>query len=214
MGLLGMLAAGAATGAMNASNLNVQAQNEIEMENMREELRQKFYLQGRADTRADAKELSEAKALLNEANYQRDRGDKLVDTEMTHAQQLRLEDRKDKRTEMNNSARLAVAERSGSGGSAKEKDGVMLPNGEMFYGNDGPSKMIVNLIKSGTIPPDVPAAYKFLASKGYTSAAAGSLSGMTQGTVKTSKQMAEELFGSEGKARNERVYNPKTGKFE
>lgn len=72
VGLLGMMAAGAAIGARNASNQNVAAQNQLEIENAREQLREE-YLNRRFDRELQtAQEIGKQKAAADEAKYQRD----------------------------------------------------------------------------------------------------------------------------------------------
>ena len=72
VGLLGMLAAGGAMGARDASNASVRAQNELEISNAREMIREEF-LNRRFDRELDvAKENAKAQAAQNELKYQRD----------------------------------------------------------------------------------------------------------------------------------------------
>ncbi len=72
VGLLGMLAAGGAMGARDASNASVRAQNELEISNAREMMREEF-LNRRFDRELDvAKENAKAQAAQNELKYQRD----------------------------------------------------------------------------------------------------------------------------------------------
>ena len=62
VGLLGMLAAGGAMGARDASNASVRAQNELEIGNAREMLREEF-LNRRFDRELDvARENAKAQA--------------------------------------------------------------------------------------------------------------------------------------------------------
>lgn len=72
VGLLGMLAAGGAMGARDASNASVRAQNELEISNAREMMREEF-LNRRFDRELDvAKENAKAQNAQNELKYQRD----------------------------------------------------------------------------------------------------------------------------------------------
>lgn len=72
VGLLGMLTAGGAMGARDASNASTRAQNELEISNNREMLREEF-LNRRFDRELDvAKENAKAQAAQNELKYQRD----------------------------------------------------------------------------------------------------------------------------------------------
>lgn len=76
VGLLGMMAAGGAIGARNASNQNVAAQNQLEIENAREQLREE-YLNRRFDRELQtAQEIGKQKAAADEAKYKRDSEDK------------------------------------------------------------------------------------------------------------------------------------------
>jgi len=71
VGLLGMLAAGAAVGARDASNASVRAQNELEIGNAREMLREEF-LNRRFDRELGMmKENAKAQAARDEVKYQR-----------------------------------------------------------------------------------------------------------------------------------------------
>ena len=95
--MLGILAAGAAQGAANASNMNVQAQNQVEMQNMqhgrdleRDALREEF-LNKRFDKEvAIGRENAKAAGALRDQEYQRNRADKLVDDEAKHKQAITL----------------------------------------------------------------------------------------------------------------------------
>lgn len=76
VGLLGMMAAGAAIGARNASNQSVAAQNQLELEQSREQLREE-YLNRRFDKELQtAQEMGKQKAAADEAKYQRDSEEK------------------------------------------------------------------------------------------------------------------------------------------
>ena len=72
VGLLGMLAAGGAMGARDASNASVRAQNELEISNAREMMREEF-LNRRFDRELDvSKENAKAQAAQKELEYRRD----------------------------------------------------------------------------------------------------------------------------------------------
>ena len=76
VGLLGMMAAGAAIGARNASNQSVAAQNQLELEQSREQLREE-YLNRRFDKELQtAQEMGKQKAAADEVKYQRDSEEK------------------------------------------------------------------------------------------------------------------------------------------
>lgn len=86
--MLGILAAGAAQGAANASNMNVQAQNQVEMQSMqhgrdleRDALREEF-LNKRFDKEVAIKrEDAKAAGALRDREYERNLADSRVDTE-------------------------------------------------------------------------------------------------------------------------------------
>jgi len=81
VGLLGMLAAGGAMGARDASNASVRAQNELEIGNAREALREEF-LNRRFDRELDvAKESAKAKSQQEDIKYQRMLEDKAAQRE-------------------------------------------------------------------------------------------------------------------------------------
>lgn len=72
VGLLGMLAAGGAMGARDASNASVRAQNELEIGNARERLREEF-LNKQFDKQMEMnKETNKARAQQADIKYQRD----------------------------------------------------------------------------------------------------------------------------------------------
>lgn len=76
VGLLGMMAAGGAIGARNASNQNVAAQNQLEIENAREQLREE-YLNRRFDKELEkAKEIGTQRAEAEKAKSIRDSEEK------------------------------------------------------------------------------------------------------------------------------------------
>lgn len=98
MGILGMMVAGGAQGLANASNQNVAAQQQLEMENIRggredqrEALRQKYLEKNFNLQRQDRKETAMAQMQLDERNYQRNRADRMTDTDMSHRQRIELE---------------------------------------------------------------------------------------------------------------------------
>ena len=81
VGLLGMLAAGGAMGARDASNASVRAQNELEIGNARERLREEF-LNRQFDKQMEMnKETNKARAQQADIKYQRDMQDKQAQRE-------------------------------------------------------------------------------------------------------------------------------------
>lgn len=131
MGILGMLAAGGAQGLANASNQNVAAQNQLEMEGIRggredqrEALRQQYLERNFNLQRQDRKEQAAAQIQFDQLKYERGRNDKIVDTENAHRQRLELEGLKesgrDKRSANSIAAanqRAAIRANVGEGGS-------------------------------------------------------------------------------------------------
>ena len=97
MGILGMMVAGGAQGLANASNQNVAAQQQLELEDrrgaregQREALRQKYLERNFNLQREDRKEQAKAQMQYDALKYQRGREDKLADTEREHRQRLEI----------------------------------------------------------------------------------------------------------------------------
>lgn len=108
VGLLGMLAAGGAMGARDASNASVRAQNELEIGNAREALREEF-LNRRFDRELDvAKESAKAKSQQEDIKYQRMLEDKAAQRE--HEM---------KKTGLLNQGRLDAEDRRNAGANAR-----------------------------------------------------------------------------------------------
>lgn len=199
MPLLGMLAAGAGMGAARASNLNTQAANELEIGDRREMLRMQFlehqYQQGRADNLADAKN----NALLNEAKYERDRGDKLSDAELKHKQSKELigiqESGRNARTASTNASRKEAALLRSGASAGKGADG------QTFKPNSPEYRFATDLVNAGEFdhlpePERLSAAIRLVISRGLVGQAAGSVHGLTDGIVATSRRFGNELFGN------------------
>lgn len=213
MGLLGMLAAGAGGGIRDASNASVQAQNQLEIEAARENLREEFY--SRKYNRERADQISDAKSqgLLNQAAYERDRANKLADEETKHTRSKEIEGIKTSRSAASNAARIQAAEIRKSGAGGNGGSGIMLPDGSEFAPNDADSRAAVNLVNLGMADSIQDAYEKIYASK-LTGRAAGSIQGLTEGIVPTAKDMSRQLFGSGAQTQPIiRDFNPKTGGF-
>lgn len=215
MGLFGMLAAGGAVGAMNASNANVEAQNRLEMDQSKERMREEFYNRRYKQTRSDAKEDARSQSLLNAATYERTRADKLSDDETKHKRGIEIEGIKTGRSAASNAARIQAAEiRKGSGGG-KGGSGIMLSDGSEFAPNDADSRSAVNLVNLGMADSIQDAYEKIYASK-LTGRAAGSIQGLREGIVPTAKSMSRQLLGSDVQAQDiiqETTRDPKTGRL-
>lgn len=222
MPLLGMLAAGAAIGARNASNLNTQAQNELEIGDARERLRQQFSDRQYQQSRIDAKDDARNQALLNQAIYNRDRANKLADEETKHERALDIEGRKDSRNTATNAARLKAAmlrkegAASGGGGKGDNGKGLILENGEVFNPSSPEYRFAVDMVKSGEFP-NIKDAIRAVIARGLTSQAAQDQRSYSKGSVFVAKDMADTLFGNDlvpQQGNAVRTFNPATGKFE
>lgn len=214
MPLLGMLAAGAAGGVRNASNANVQAANQMETDDRREMMRQQFLDRQYQQTRADNKENFNSRALLNQAVYERERGDKITDNDAKHKQAIEIEGFKDKRSAAiegsknkrsaaTNAARMqsALLRKEGKGADGKGDNGksVTLANGETFTPNSPELKLAVDLVKIGEAA-DVGEGLRIVLAKGLTSQAAQNPQSYTKGSVNVAKDMTNSLFSKKGKS--------------
>ncbi len=97
MGILGMMAAGGVQGLANASNQNVAAQQQLELEDRRgaredrrEALRQQYLERNFNLQRQDRKEQVAMQMQMDERNYNRERADKVSDMGASHQQRLEL----------------------------------------------------------------------------------------------------------------------------
>lgn len=216
MNLGGILAAGAAQGAANASNMNVQAQNQVETQNMqhgrdmqRDALREE-YLNKRFDKEVSMKrEDAKAAGALRDMEYQRNREDKRVDGETEFGRKLQLEGVRESGRNARADKRLKVD----GGGSSK---GLQLPNGETFTPNSPEYKLAVDIVKSG-VTDDLHEAINIVVSKGLVSQAANSIQGLTDGTVPAAQNMTGQLFNKQPAKQEQSIlkeWNPKTRKFE
>lgn len=221
--MVGFLLAGAAIGARNASNMNVQAQNQVEMERMRnnmnidrEALRMKYEEKQYQQQRDDAIEGSKAKMAIDEARYQRDRSDKLTDRETENKMKMQIEGmRESGRNARFGQRQSLLRENSKSGGDGGSGKGIVLPSGDTFTPSSPEYRLAVDMVKSGDAP-DINSAIRIVLSKGLVSQAAGSVQGLTEGAVPTARKMSGELFGSQNQQAPEGIYfvrDPKTGKL-
>lgn len=230
VGLLGMLGAGAAMGARDASNATVKAMNEMEirqgqnnMEMDREKLRQ-YYLDKRyGQERQDSKEMFDKKIQLEDKTYHRNKEDKLANDELNHNRRMSILDKTESGQNSRNNARIAaMKERSASSGGSSGKSGnssIQLEDGTIFTPNDADSKNAANLVQL-RLAKDMRDAYIKIHASKYTSAAASSLNGMREGAVGESLSMSSKLFGGNGQQPNAATggdvtyqLDPKTGKL-
>lgn len=129
MGILGMMVASGAQGLANASNQNVAAQQQLELENMRagredqrEALRQKYLERNFNLQREDRKEQAATQMQFDQLKYQRGREDKLSDAEVEHRRKLELTGLVESGRDRRNANSIAAANQRAaarSGGSAE-----------------------------------------------------------------------------------------------
>lgn len=214
MGLLGMLVAGGAMGARDASNQNVQAQNQLEIENARESIRQQFYDRRYQQKRSDNLEMAKSQALLDERNYHRDREDKISDRDAKHQLEMAkiganlkgkmaIEDRRDKRALLRTNAGSAEDGGFGKMSSPAGKAAVDLMNLGIVDKNDpnGAYQMAVRLdiVKAAQQNPMV---------KIDDNALLESVQRLSDGLFPGGSAKAQDPS-----AQNILKYNPKTGGF-
>ena len=196
MGLLGMLAAGAGGGIRHASNASVQAQNILETDQARERLRAEFYdaryNRKRQDQIIDAK----SQGLLNQAVYERDRANKLSDSEIEHGRKIEIEGLKESGRNARNNAKIAA----GNQGGKADEDSIMLADGTVFKPNDATSKMAANLVRIKSAR-DIPHAYEIIFGKDLASQAASSIGGLTKGMVPEAMNMSREFLSDNKRSR-------------
>jgi len=208
IGLLGMLAAGGAMGARDASNASVRAQNELEISNAREAMREEF-LNRRFDRELDvARENAKAQAAQKEIDYQRsiEAKDKQYTHEMKRtgllnqgkldaeaARNAGANARLDKRL----AADKANAELKSSAGKVDKVDNksITLPDGTTFTPNSTEYRFAVDMVKSGEYDNLKDAIRTVIANK-LTGNAASSIEGIKEGTVPTARNMSNALFGT------------------
>ena len=145
MGILGMMAAGGVVGLADASNKQVAAQQQMEMEGMRadrvdqrEALRQQYLERNFNTQRQDQKDMAKAQMQMEELKYKRNRADKLTDAEMTHKQKLELtgmaESGKDRRSAASIAAanKRAADRKAATGGGAAGVGGARSSQGKLI----------------------------------------------------------------------------------
>lgn len=140
MGILGMMAAGGAQGLANASNQNVAAQQQFELEDrrgaredQREALRQKYLERNFNLQREDRREQTKAQMQYDALKYQRGREDKISDDAREHAQRLEITGLEETGRNKRSAASIAAANqraalKSGSGVGIEGGDGLPKMN--------------------------------------------------------------------------------------
>lgn len=210
MGLLGVIASGAAMGARDASNMNVQEANI----DHREALRQHYETEKYNRMRGDAIQDAEMAGRANQNKYERDRADKLNDTEAKWAHEKGLLNEKEEGRNRRHANGIAARKSNGGSGGKEASNGIQLEDGSIFVPNDADSKAATNLVKIG-FAENIQDAYRIVYAKQYSSQAASSIQGLTDGMVNTSKNMSGQLLQNKDQRNPQpRVYNPKTGKIE
>lgn len=218
--MLGILAAGAAQGAANASNMNVQAQNQLEMQNMqhgrdleRDALREEF-LNKRFDKEvAIGRENAKAAGALRDQEYQRNRADKLSDSDAEHGRRLQLEGVKESGRNARADKRIAAMKVNG-----EASKGITLENGKQFVPSSPEYKLAMDMVNSGEYD-NINDAIRVVISKGLLNQSASSPEGLLGNLVTPANKMTNELFNSQGRSVKQeqsvlKEWNPKTGKFE
>ena len=203
MSLGGLLMAGGAQGLANASNMNVQAQNQVELGGIqhgrdlqRDALREEF-LNKRFDKEvAIGKENAKAAGALRDMEYQRNREDKRVDGEAEFGRRLQLEGVKESGRNARADKRIAAMKVNGEAGGSGSSKGLQLPNGETFTPNSPEYKLAVDIVKSG-VTDDLHEAINIVISKGLVSQSANSIQGLTEGTVPAAQNMTGQLFNKQ-----------------
>lgn len=223
VGLLGMLAAGGAMGARDASNASVRAQNELEISNAREMMREEF-LNRRFDRELDvAKENAKAQAAQNELKYQRDLEAK--DKQYAHEikkvgllgqNRLDAEDRRNAGANARLEKRLAAdkANASSKGSASSDDMYVTLQNGQKYLPQTQQEKDARTLVLTGKAP-DFETAIDIVTQRGLISnAARDPMSFTSEKTVNTAGQMVNQLYGTkQNQPGYELNFDPKSKKL-
>ncbi len=141
MGILGMMMAGGAIGAADASNKQVAAQQQMDLENARgdrtdrrEALRQQYLERNFNIQRQDQKDQARAQMEYEGQKYQRNRADKMTDAELSHSQKMELEGLKESGRDKRSANSIAAANAraankavgAGGGGGARSSQGKLI----------------------------------------------------------------------------------------
>lgn len=226
MPLLGMLAAGAAIGARDASNKSVAAHNQLEMQNARESLRQQFYDRNYTRQRADQVADREAAGRAEDRIYSRNRADKVADTESAREFQKGLLNLTEGNKMKMHNERMALgrdklnqAKQAASGISGMQQGGLVKMQSTI-------GKEAQDYVASGQVK-DFNEGFKLAAQKQAASIILGNPMNTMLPTEKLTaaiKDLADQLYSngmSTGQATQEsgasstiRKFNPKTGTIE
>ncbi len=222
---LGILAAGAAQGAANASNMNVQAQNQLEMEDarhgrdmQRDALREE-YLNKRFDKEvAINQDNAKAAGALRDMEYQRNRADKIVDNDAEFKRKMQIEGVKESGRNARTDKRIAAMKASGNGGVDGSSKGITLENGKQFIPSSPEYRLAMDMVNSGEYD-NINDAIRVVISKGLLNQSASSPEGLLGNLVTPANKMTNELFNSQGRSVKQeqsvlKEWNPKTRKFE
>lgn len=223
VGLLGMLAAGGAMGARDASNASVRAQNELEIGNAREALREEF-LNRRFDKELEvAKESAKAKAQQDDIKYQRMLEDKAAQREhemkktgLLNQGRLDAEDRRNAGANARLDRRLAAdkANASSKGAASSDDMYVTLQNGQKYLPQTQQEKDARTLVLTGKAP-NFETAIDIVTQRGLISnAARDPMSFTSEKTVNTAGQMVNQLYGTkQNQPGYELNFDPKSKKL-
>jgi len=224
VGLLGMLAAGGAMGARDASNASVRAQNELEIGNARERLREEF-LNKQFDKQMEMnKETNKARAQQADIKYQRDMQDKQAQREhemnktgLLNKGRLDAESARNSGANARLDRRLAVErEKINSKGAAANDDlYVTLKDGRKYLPQTQQEKDARTLVMTGKAP-DFETAIDVITQRGLMSnAARDPMSFTSADTVSTAGKMVNQLYSGNQPAAGgfELNFDPKSKKL-
>lgn len=225
VGLLGMLAAGGAMGARDASNASVRAQNELEISNAREMMREEF-LNRRFDRELDvAKENAKAQAAKDELKYQRDQEDKAAQREheikkvgLLGQNRLEAEDRRNAGANARLDRRLAAdkANASSKGESSSNDDlYVTLQDGRKYLPQTQIEKDARSLVIAG-IAKNYEDAIRGIQSGKLLGPAISSSVGVLDSptAAESAKQLTNRLYGgTQNQPGYELNFDPKSKKL-
>lgn len=223
VGLLGMLAAGGAMGARDASNASTRAQNELEIGSAKERIREEF-LNRRFDRELDvAKENAKAQAAQNELKYQRDLEAKdkqyaheMKKTGLLNQGKLDAEAARNAGANARLDRRLAAdkANASSKGAASSDDMYVTLQNGQKYLPQTQQEKDARTLVLTGKAP-NFETAIDIVTQRGLISNAARDPTSFTsENTVNTAGQMVNQLYGTkQNQSGYELNFDPKSKKL-
>lgn len=216
MALLGMLAAGAAMGARDASNNSVRAMNEMElmrartgMEMDREALRMKYEEKRYQQQREDAKEAGKTKMAFEEAKYNRTRADKLADRESENKMKMQIEGMKESGRNARFGQRQALLRENANKSSSTGVEG--------FNPRSPEGKAAQDLVEA-KLAKDYAEAYEMIQEDKLLRSVAGNNLMTEPKQVFDLRRKYKEERSNNLEPQNPqeliRSFNPKTGKFE